>query len=131
MLIFSSNAIAANWQYATSTKQEKFYIDKAFYNYNKTANTVEVWSKTETKTSPIYTSSKSLIQYDCKGKRSKTLAYIKYGSSGLVIQSSSNPSKFDIIFPDSVDEAIWEISCSTKGKGFKFIYYDYESEPVE
>ncbi|WP_335955265.1 surface-adhesin E family protein [Acinetobacter guillouiae] len=123
-LLASSLSFGADWVYVNSSNSESFWVDKGFYKYNVKNNTVDVWNKAIKKKSnsnDFYTSSKSLERYSCMDKSSKNLAYVEYKESGEVSKSYSTPSKsFSVIFPDSIAEGIWEVACSSKGRGFRF-----------
>lgn len=143
-VLASGFSFGADWVYITSSKSETFYIDKAFYNYNARNKTIDVWSKSVKNMgygNEPYTSSKSLKKYSCSNKSSKYLAYVEYYENGSVLRSISTPNKnFSVIFPDTIEEAIWKAACSSNGKGFKFtktqlsiqedLYKPYEPEYV-
>ncbi|ARG18759.1 hypothetical protein B7L44_07020 [Acinetobacter nosocomialis] len=120
----SSLSFGADWRYAASTDADSYWVDKSFYKYDSKNNSIDVWSKSVTKKlglNEFYTKSKSLDKYSCVDKAVKNIAYVEYNVDGSVSKSSTSAaSKFTIIFPDSIAESIWEIACSTKGKGFKF-----------
>ncbi|EHU1846328.1 surface-adhesin E family protein [Acinetobacter baumannii] len=127
----SNLCFAADWVYVAAGGGQNFFIDKSFYKYDAANKTVDVWSKaTQKKLNDdlYYTESKTLIRYLCPSKSSKNLATISYSESGSVIKSSTKPAPdFSIIFPDTIDETIWEVACSTRGKGFKL----YKPETVD
>ena len=115
---FCSNTFAAEWVNVTSSSQDTFYVDKSYYKFNKDKGISEIWTKTEKNIEEPYTFTKSLVQYDCNNKKSRYLAYIEYKKDGSVANAPRNLDKsFSIIYPDTVDETLWEISCKTNGKG--------------
>ncbi|AVZ03949.1 surface-adhesin E family protein [Acinetobacter baumannii] len=130
-IFFSNLCFGADWIYVTSGVNQNFFLDKNFYKYDSSKNTVDVWTKVSQKklmNDDYYTKSKTLIRYLCPSKSSKDLASITYDESGHVLKSSTKPlPDFSIIFPETVDEKIWEVACSTKGKGFKL----YAPETVD
>ncbi|HAV4987987.1 TPA: hypothetical protein JIZ13_01340 [Acinetobacter nosocomialis] len=121
-LFISTSSFAADWVMVAASNKEDYYIDRSFYNYKKAGNTIDVWWKTiNTQADNPYTSSKALVQYDCTNKKSKYLAYTEFYGSGDPINTNSKVNNsFKFIYPDSVDEAIWNVSCKTKGGGFYF-----------
>lgn len=117
-LVFCGSASAAEWVFATKTKQENYYIDKSYYRYLKNGGLAEIWWKSEKIADEPYTTSKALIQYDCSGKKSRYLAFVDYNYDGSVKAGPKYLDKsFGIIYPDTVDEELWKIACTTKGKG--------------
>lgn len=134
-LLASTICFGADWRYVTSGGGLGFYVDNSFYKYDASSKTVDVWTKTTKKdifNDNYYTSSKTLTKYSCVNKESKQLANIEYSSNGSVLNSSTKLNgKFELIFPDSVGEVIWEISCSSKGKGFAFPKYEPEYVDLE
>lgn len=124
-LLASGFSFGADWVYVTSgANSENFWIDKSFYKYDVKNSTVDVWvrsTKAKLYDEGSYVTSKTLDRISCGAKKSKTLAFIKYNESGETIKSNSKPdSEFSLIFPDTIGESIWEASCKTKGRGFKF-----------
>lgn len=121
-LLISGASFGADWAYVASGNNQDFYVDKSFYKYDGSTRTIDVWSKaTQKKISEneYYTRSKTLVRYSCSNKTSKILANIEYGEGGGSLRSSTKPEiNFSLIFPDSIDEAIWHAACSSKGKGF-------------
>lgn len=126
-MLASSFSFGADWVYIVSGGGHDFYIDKGFYKYDVRTKTADVWTKSMKKKSvkdEHYTDSKSLIRYACSSKNSKVLANINYNEDGSSIKSSSTPNvSFSVIFPDTIDEDIWQASCESKGKGFVFQKY--------
>lgn len=130
-LLFSNLTFSANWSYVTASGDQNFYIDSNFYKYDFKNQTVDVWDKTVQKTSShdgYYTVAKTLTRYSCQNKTLKLLAAVSYNENGTILNSISTPQKrTELIFPDSIGENLWEVSCLTKGKGFEF---PNKSEPV-
>lgn len=119
----SSFAFSAEWSYVSSgSNGDDFYVDRSYYKYDLKSKTVDMWVKSE-KTSLFdknkrYTSSKALNRYSCTGKSSKSLAYAAYNDNGSVLNQTSTPeSDFKIIFPDTINESLWEVACKSNGKG--------------
>ena len=133
-MLASGFCFGANWTYVTSSNLESFYVDKDFYKYDSKSNTVDVWSKSVKKKiylDEFYTNTKSLDRYSCGGKKSKTLASIKYNEDGEVLKSTTKPENdFSLIFPDSIGEGIWYVACGTKGKGFRFTKQQLETVSI-
>lgn len=131
----SSACFGADWKYVTEGGGMSFYLDKSFYKYDASSKTVDVWTKTTKKKlfeESYYTSSKTLTKYSCANKESKLLANIEYDTNGNVLNSNTKPnSRFELIFPDSVGETIWETACQSKGKGFIFPKYEHEYVDLE
>lgn len=134
-LLVSGFSSGADWTYATSTGNESFWVDKSFYKYDGNAKTVDVWSKSIKKklySNDFYTSSKTLYRFSCPLKKVKQLAYVEYKEDGDTLKSTTKPEpNFNIIFPDSIGEGIWEVACKTNGKGFKFTKQQLETLPAD
>ena len=134
-LLASSFSFGADWVYITNGGGHNFFIDKSFYKYDSSNKTVDVWTKTTKKKlfdESYYTSSKTLTKYSCANKEAQILANIEYDANGSVLSSNTKPSsRFELIFPDSVGETIWNSSCSSKGKGFIFSKYEPEFVDLE
>lgn len=132
-MLISTTGFAADWVKVAASNKEDYYIDKSFYNYKKANSTIDVWWKTtNTQADTPFTSSKALVQYDCANKKSRYLTYTEFYGSGEPISTSSKVSNnFRFIYPDSVDEAIWEASCKTNGKGFYFRSEAVDKERVK
>lgn len=117
-LMFSAHIYAAEWVFAAASKQDNFYVDKAYYKYNKSNGISELWWKSEKLIEKPYTTSKGLTQYDCINKKSRSLAYVEYRYDGSVLPTAKTKDKnYGIIYPDTVDEELWKIACHAKGKG--------------
>lgn len=118
ILMVGGNIYAAEWILATASKQDKFYVDKSYYKYNKSNGISELWWKSEKLIEKPYTTSKGLTQYDCINKKSRSLAYVEYKYDGSVLSNVNNKDKnYGIIYPDTVNEELWKIACHLKGKG--------------
>lgn len=134
-LLASGLGFGADWTYVISAQDESFWVDKSFYKYDGSAKTVDVWSKSIKKKlygNDFYTNSKTLYRFSCPLKKVKILAYIEYKEDGNTLHSTTEPEpNFNIIFPDSIGEGIWEVACKTNGKGFKFTKNQLEMLPAD
>lgn len=63
-LFFCSPIYAAEWVFATKTKQENYYVDKSYYKYLKNGGLAEIWWKSEIIADEPYTTSKALLGGD-------------------------------------------------------------------
>ncbi|MFJ1518455.1 surface-adhesin E family protein [Acinetobacter sp. ABJ_C1_1] len=129
VVFISSYTTAADWVFATKTKQENFYVDRTYYKYQKKDGLAEIWWKSEKRIDEPYTTSKALIQYDCLRKKSRYQAYVDYNYDGSVKSEPKYLDKtFGIVYPDTVDEELWKIACNTKGNGLDLKYQLSETE---
>lgn len=92
-------------------------------NYNpakmsRAGNIVTTWKKvTDKKTAK--TVSIILYQVNCSMPQVRSLAGVEYYSDGRVSRSWDNPSRWSIIFPDTVIEVLRERVCKETGPGIK------------
>lgn len=130
VFFLSTSVLAADWVKVAASNKEDYYIDKSFYSYKKSSKTIDVWWKTTNiQAEQPFTSSKALVQYDCVNKKSRYIAYTEFYGSGDPVNSNEKVShNFRFIYPDSIDEAIWEASCKTNGGGFYFKVDDMDKE---
>ncbi|PXW84758.1 hypothetical protein C8R34_12451 [Nitrosomonas sp. Nm84] len=62
-----------------------------------------------------FLSEKIRREYDCKEKQMRKLAFSLFRwnmESGDLIRSYSQPQKWEIVQPDSIDEAEWKVACN-------------------
>jgi hypothetical protein len=135
LLGISPLSFTADWVWVTSDVQgNTFYVDRDHYSFNKEKKTSDLWYmvKKENKLAKLldseitqiqlYTSSKEFVRYSCSQKKAKRLAVINYGISGDVLSTQEGSSTYSTIYPDSVNELLWQIACDTPAKGFDFKY---------
>lgn len=127
LLAVSSSLMAADWKFAApSPDGGDIYVDATYYNYKGQTNIVDAWFKTDEFISPesedMYTKSKNLWRFSCLDREAVLLSFVTYDVKQKILESYTQPEKnpkMSVIVPDSVGESIWEVACTTKGKGFK------------
>lgn len=120
VLSLSNFCFGADWVYVTesSDADTDYYIDKSYYKYDSKTGVSEVWYKVNKfRGLSEYTDSKNLSAYDCINKKARTLAQANYTYEGYSNKTTSKPTPYSVIFPDSVGEDLWLAACKTKGKG--------------
>lgn len=88
-LFASSLSFGAKWVYvASSSSGLDFYVDKNYYKFNKSTNTVDMWLQIESRKSSDpskrFVVSKSLDRYQCSNKSFKNLAQVLYFETGEI-----------------------------------------------
>lgn len=94
------------------------YADLA--SIRKAGNRVKMWALFDyqivQKASGVeFLSEKIRREYDCKEKQMRKLAFSLFSwnmEDGDLIRSYSQPQKWEIVPPDSIDEAEWKIACN-------------------
>jgi hypothetical protein len=64
-----------------------------------------------------FKSSKSLDEYDCKEKQSRTLAFYWYSGNmgeGYILYSNTDVNNWNPVKPKSINEPLWKIACGKK-----------------
>jgi Surface-adhesin protein E len=64
-----------------------------------------------------FMSSKSLDEYDCKRKQSRTLAFYWYSGNmgeGKILYGNTDVGKWSLDLPKSINETLWKIACGKK-----------------
>jgi hypothetical protein len=56
-------------------------------------------------------SSIKYLEINCASRKYRLLSYTDYDETGDVADSSSTPSDFDFIAPDTIGDAEWEFAC--------------------
>ncbi|WP_180122976.1 surface-adhesin E family protein [Acinetobacter sp. YH12086] len=147
-LLASGFSFGADWVYVISAKSgDQFFLDADYYKYNFKNQTTDVWVRSDSKTGlgeklaevlntqpteRMYTNSKALVRFACESGMSKTLAITKYDSNGVVLKSTSKAdADFSLVFPDSIDEALLEVACKSRGKGLALPKYKPEFVDLE
>jgi hypothetical protein len=64
-----------------------------------------------------FMSSKTLDEYDCKEKRSRTLAFYWYSGNmgeGNLLYGNTDPGEWGSVIPKSLSETLWGFACNRK-----------------
>ncbi|QOJ24561.1 MAG: hypothetical protein HRU78_13660 [Gammaproteobacteria bacterium] len=62
-----------------------------------------------------FLSEKIRREYDCQEKQIRTLAYSLFSLNmehGDLVRSYNQPQKWEIVIPDSLEEAEWKVACT-------------------
>jgi hypothetical protein len=120
LAVVSSNA-AADWVEVGGNKNMISYVDPA--TIRKTGNKVKMWDLIDYYQAVIpahgkpYMSAKRQGEYNCKEDQSRLL-YFSFHSGkkggGEMVLSVSDPSKWQPVPPESIDEALWKFACGKR-----------------
>ena len=89
----------------------------------KNNDRVKMWDLIDYKTSQENSSGKPVFsrkvqrEYGCKEEQVRLLAFSSHSGNmgaGNVVFSSSNPSKWEPVPPESIAQALWNIACGVK-----------------
>jgi hypothetical protein len=118
MAVVSSSAFA-EWVAIGSTDKFSAYVDAA--TIRQAGNMVKMWNLIDYKkaartvlSGKPYLSATSQNEYDCKEERSRMLYSYWYTGNmreGKEVDSSSEPSEWEPVPPESVAEAEWKFAC--------------------
>ncbi len=121
MLIFISTGAMAKWTKVGESDNKGGYTAYAdLDSILKAGNRAKMWAlfdyRIVQKAAGVeFLSEKIRREYDCKEKQMRKLAFSLFGwnmEGGELIRSYSQPQKWEIVQPDSVDEAEWKVACS-------------------
>jgi hypothetical protein len=117
--VVSSNAMA-EWIDVGGNDYSTIFADPA--TIRKVGNYEEMLNLYDTDIAEVvgnisFKSSKSLDEYDCKGKRSRTLAFYWYSGNmgkGKILYSNTDANNWNPDAPKSISEILWKIACGKK-----------------
>ena len=121
VLMLSTGAVWAEWTEIGETDDGMtIYID--FSTIRRSGNFVEFWRLIDLKTTQKlvgvrFLSNKSQWQYDCLEKQEKGMTFTYFSKNmgnGVVVDSYSNPAKWESVEPESIHDAIFKIVCDKK-----------------
>ena len=121
LLLSISSVVHAQWtNYATSTDDNKFYIDKK--SIQQTNQYKRAWTKVEFHASSNFAkkyevlSARALREIDCREKKYRTLSTHYFKQSNLIEIKDSDDivTNWQFIAPESVDEKMYEFVCKSK-----------------
>lgn len=127
-------AHASSWNsVAVGSRDSAYYFDAD--TVEKTKGVVTVWVKTVqyTKANPDGSQAMAMRwKFNCAKKTIQTLASSTYDADGKFIRSMQGPWEADVVYPDSVGEAMLNISCETNFPTNKpsYKYFKIESNDV-
>lgn len=111
--MISPVAYSADWTLVSSSKngEDEYYVDRG--SLVKKNGFSKVWLKVvSTKDGLEYTSSKALMEFDCKNNKQRYLMLNNYNIDGKVTFSDQDDKqKFRYVVPESISEGILEYSC--------------------
>ena len=108
----------STWEYvASTTNKNKWYIHNKYLS--KENGQIKMWVKIELDTTTFkkkfYKNAYELhlLFVDCKNQKVQTLASTLYNSSGVVVDTFTDPyPRFEYVTPDSALEAVFEKICA-------------------
>ncbi len=118
MFIVVSSSAMAEWVPVDSSKMGITYVDTATAR-RKAGNKVKIWELVDYKTvqwSTDFQYNSAMFQtlYDCKEKQYKLLysSFHSENMGGGDVRTNNNPSKWALVFPDSIVEGLWKFACT-------------------
>ena len=121
ILALISTSAMAEWTKVGESDSKGGYTAYAdIASIRKAGNRVKMWALFDyqivQKASGVeFLSEKIRREYDCKEKQMRKLAFSLFSwnmEDGDLIRSYSQPQKWEIVPPDSIDEAEWKVACS-------------------
>lgn len=117
--VVSSNTMA-EWMDVGGNDYSTVFADPA--SIRKVDNYEEMFSLYDTDIAETigdisFMSSKSLDEYDCKRKQSRTLAFYWYSGNmgeGEILYGNTDVGKWNLDLPKSINETLWKIACGKK-----------------
>lgn len=115
-----SSQTMAEWIDVGGNNYSTIFVDSA--TIRRVGNNVEMMSLYDTDIAEVvgeisFMSSKSLDEYNCKEKQSRTLAFYWYSGNmgdGNILYSNTDANKWNLIVPKSLSETLWKIACGKK-----------------
>jgi hypothetical protein len=110
-----TSAAQADWTPVGPTSGAQFFIDKT--SVTREAGMVQVWElvNMEQADGQGVRSSRFLVEYDCKGKRSRGLDMLTYNepmAAGKVLQQlGPDPDGWEVVPPDSIFSQRMGMAC--------------------
>jgi hypothetical protein len=117
-LAIASSSAQAAWNMVTSNEEAAIYAEIS--SLNKSGEMVKMSDITDFKQKIIgvnYSSVKSLREYDCKVKKSRTLSYAtmsKNMAGGKVVNKSDFARQWSPVFSGGVVGALWATACAKR-----------------
>jgi hypothetical protein len=120
-LLLSSGPAYAEWVWI-GTADEKSTVYADLERIRRTGHLAKTWTLRDYKTAQdvlgkSYSSSKLLIEFDCQQELFRTAgayAYSENMGNGIMVQSDTEPAKWQPVVPDSIGEIIWKLACGKK-----------------
>lgn len=119
-IIIALGAVALSGQAAAATWRLMYDGDKATRHYDVDTIGFEdgyivFWDRTEYKGHQDDRIYKSVArqQWDCKGRRHRSLYTIDYGMDGSIIKTWPNPTAWVPVIPESNGERMQSVVCSS------------------
>ena len=117
MLLLVSGAASAEWTVVGPNEEINQYVDKATIRRN--GNFVKMWDLVDYKKAQVFggtsdLSYRSLVEYDCKEKRYRSLALTTYSGqmlSGTVNFIGNDTQKWKAVASGSMAETLRKIAC--------------------
>ena len=117
--ILSGNALA-EWVGVGGNDYSTIFADPA--TIRKVGGYEEMMSLYDTDIAEVvgkisFKSSKSLDEYDCNKKQSRTLAFYWYSGNmgeGKILYSNADANDWNPEAPKSINETLWKIACGRK-----------------
>ena len=115
----SSNAMA-EWMDVGGNDYSTVFVDPS--SIRKVDNYEEMLSLYDTDIAEVigdisFMSSKSLDEYDCNRRQSRTLAFYWYSGNmgeGKMLYGNTDAGKWSLDLPKSINETLWKIACGRK-----------------
>lgn len=110
-----ASAAQAQWIPVAPAGSAQFFMDKS--TLKRKADTVQVWELVtmEQADGEGVRSSRFLVEYDCKGQRSRGLDMLNYtepmGAGKLIQQLGPDPDGWEAIPPDSIFSQRMQMAC--------------------
>lgn len=117
-LLLACTSAQAAWNLVTSNEEASVYAEISAIS--KSGDTVKMLDITDFKhkiAGVNYASVKSVREYDCKDKKSRTLSYStmsKNMAGGLVVNKSDFARDWSPVFSGGVVGALWASACAKR-----------------
>jgi hypothetical protein len=114
-ILLYATAAHADWIPVAPANGAQFFMDKT--TLTRKADTVQVWElvNMEKVDGEGVHSSRFLVEYDCKGKRSRGLDMLTYtepmGGGKLIQQLGPDPDGWEALPPDSIFSQRMQLAC--------------------
>jgi hypothetical protein len=113
--------VLAEWVKVNENPRTSVYADPS--TIRKSGNLIKMWTLLDLQRPEISGSSKPYLsikiqtEYDCKNEQSRGLYATSHSENmgkGEVTETSSTPSKWSPVSPQSLEEAMWEFACKPR-----------------
>ncbi len=119
LTVISTYTMAEWIQVGESDSKGGFTAYADLTSIRKAGDRVKMWAlfdyKILQKTSGVeFLSEKIRREYDCKEKQMRKLAFSLFSwnmEGGDLVRSYNQPQKWEMIQPESIDEAEWKVAC--------------------